>query len=326
MRVSALVGIYGLGIALAVAAGCDGDEAESTTEIDSTPPRVVSMSPADGAAGIPTTSTVSATFSEPVDPSSVTTTSFSVVGVVGTVGVSDATATFTPDASLAPGTEYTATLTGAVTDLAGNSLPSSETWSFTTNATPAADAGADIDVGTGEEVSLRGSASDSDQDQTLTFTWTQVSGPDVGELSGQDPSFTAPDRVSTIEIDLTVSDGVDTSPADRVVVRVLEDPGNALWVSDAGGDDGDPGTRAEPLATIQAAVDAADAAGTGADVYVAAGTYPESVALADGVSVYGGFSQAWLRDIEVQETIVDGGSTAITGSGAGGLTLDGLTI
>lgn len=195
-----------------------------------------------------------------------------------------------------------------------------------TNVTPAADAGTDIEASIGESVTLNGAVTDPDPMQTLTFTWTQVSGPAVGNLSGQNPTFTAPSEVSTIEFDLTVGDGLDTSPPDRIVIWVLEDKTAALWVNGATGDDANSGTRAAPFATIQAAIDAADAAGAGADIYVAAGTYAESVTLRDQVSLYGGFSDVWLREIQSNETIIDGGPTAVTGSSAGALTLDGLTM
>jgi hypothetical protein len=57
--------------------------------------------------------------------------------VTGTVNVSGATATFTPTASLAGSTQYTATITTAAKDAAGNALATNFTWSFTTTqATP----------------------------------------------------------------------------------------------------------------------------------------------------------------------------------------------
>ena len=58
--------------------------------------------------------------------------------VTGTVNVSGNTATFTPTTSLAANTVFTATITTAVTDTAGNALAANYSWNFTTAlATPA---------------------------------------------------------------------------------------------------------------------------------------------------------------------------------------------
>ena len=81
------------------------------------------------------------------------------------------------------------------------------------------------------------------------------------------------------------------------------------------------------MATIQAAIDRANAAGQGADIYVAGGTYVESLTLRTRVSVYGGFSPTtWLRDSPANVTVVNSPSTAVIANGASSLTLDGLTI
>jgi len=63
-----------------------------------------------------------------------------VDNVAGTVSVSadNTTATFTSSAPFADNTIYTATLTTAVTDLAGNPLASDYTWSFTAVVPPPA--------------------------------------------------------------------------------------------------------------------------------------------------------------------------------------------
>src|SRR3989454_590850 len=192
-------------------------------------------------------------------------------------------------------------------------------------APPVGSAGADQDVNRGELVTLHGSAT-APGSAALTYTWTQVSGPSVGALSGATPSFTAPNDVVTLAFDLVASDGLDQSPPDRVVVRVLEDKAHALWVA-PGGDDANLGTLAAPKQTIQAAIDAANAGGLGADVYAAAGTYSGSLTLRPNVSVYGGYSPTtFLRDVAGNATVISGGTTAVTGTSTNALTLDGLTI
>ena len=108
---------------------------------DTTAPDVSSVFPSDTATGVLLNTTISATFSEAMDPTSLTTTSFTVSGgggvVAGTVSTSGSATTFTPTSNLAGSTTYTVTITTAVTDLAGNPLATPYSWSFTTeNASP----------------------------------------------------------------------------------------------------------------------------------------------------------------------------------------------
>lgn len=110
-----------------------------TLKIDSIAPRVVSVTPVSGATGVATGTSISATFSEAVSASTISSSSFSVSGVSGTVSYNPSTwvATFTPSAPLAAGTTYTVTISTAVQDLSGNSLAGAKVWTFTTaGATP----------------------------------------------------------------------------------------------------------------------------------------------------------------------------------------------
>lgn len=100
----------------------------------SSTPTVSSTTPVDGATGVTTNHTVTATFSNVMDPTTITTTTFSVAGVTGTIAM-DATnkiATFTPIALLTTNTKFTATISTGVKDSSGNALQSASTWSFTT--------------------------------------------------------------------------------------------------------------------------------------------------------------------------------------------------
>ena len=113
--------------------------------LDTTAPTVLSTIPVDLATGVAINSVVSATFSEAVDPLTVSTASFALRetasgnNVSGTVGyaVGSRTATFTPLANLSSGLNYSATIkggAGGVKDLAGNPLALDKVWSFTTGA------------------------------------------------------------------------------------------------------------------------------------------------------------------------------------------------
>jgi len=110
-----------------------GDPSDFPAAVDNTAPTVTSTSPDNNATGVAVTATISATFDEPIDPASVDGfVTDGVDNVAGTLSVVGSTATFTPDAPLADNTVYTATLTTAVMDLAGNPLAEDYIWSFTT--------------------------------------------------------------------------------------------------------------------------------------------------------------------------------------------------
>ena len=101
---------------------------------DTTAPTVSSTSPASGATGIAINTSITATFSETIDTSTITTATFTVGGATGTVTYSGTTATFTPSSNLSYSTTYTATLTTGVKDSAGNAMAANYTWSFTTGS------------------------------------------------------------------------------------------------------------------------------------------------------------------------------------------------
>jgi hypothetical protein len=111
-----------------------------------TPPTVIATVPVNGAVAVPINQALSATFSEAMTPATIDATTFTLkattsgTAVTGTVTyiAAGSTATFTPTASLAPTTEYTATITTGAEDLAGTGLASNYVWTFTTAALPIA--------------------------------------------------------------------------------------------------------------------------------------------------------------------------------------------
>lgn len=108
--------------------GLVGDPCETT------PPTVASTSPANNATEVATNSAVTATFDEALKASTITTETFKVSGVTGTVAYDSATntATFTPSSVLGNNETYTATVTTGVKDRALNNMAADYTWSFTT--------------------------------------------------------------------------------------------------------------------------------------------------------------------------------------------------
>jgi hypothetical protein len=113
--------------------------ASFTTE-DVTPPVVLSTSPSNGAVDVLVNSNITVTFSEAMNAATitgstitlkVTATSAPVAGAV-TYNATTNVATFTPTAALPGSTGYTVTVTTGVKDVAGNSMGSAFTSSFTT--------------------------------------------------------------------------------------------------------------------------------------------------------------------------------------------------
>jgi hypothetical protein len=109
---------------------------------NTTPPTLVSTVPLSGATGVPLNQAISGTFSEAMNPLTISTSTFTVTGpgstpVLGTVSYDAISfiATFTPTNVLLPSTQYTATISAA-TNLKGIPLATTggvpNPWIFTT--------------------------------------------------------------------------------------------------------------------------------------------------------------------------------------------------
>jgi len=118
--------------------------AATVVTFDLTPPRIIAISPVQGATGVSQNGTVAATFSEAMDPTTINTTTFSLkvttsgANIPGTVTYNPTTkvAEFVPSSALPPATNITATVTAGAKDVSGNALQltagSPGIWSFTT--------------------------------------------------------------------------------------------------------------------------------------------------------------------------------------------------
>jgi YVTN family beta-propeller protein len=116
---------------------------------DVTPPTVTAFTPANGATGVPASSAVTVTFSEPMDAATISSATIELRNaanalVTAAVAYNAATrvATLTPVAALAASSTYTVTVRGGataprVTDVFGNAMAANVTWSFTTAAASA---------------------------------------------------------------------------------------------------------------------------------------------------------------------------------------------
>jgi ketosteroid isomerase-like protein len=117
------------------------------------PPTVVAVTPLNGAVGVGMDTTLTATFSVPMDPTTITAATFTLAGpgatpVAGAVTYAGSTATFTPGAPLATSTLYTATITTGAKDTTEAPLAANYVWTFTTAPPPAVTATAPANLAT----------------------------------------------------------------------------------------------------------------------------------------------------------------------------------
>jgi methionine-rich copper-binding protein CopC len=155
-------------------------------------PTVTAETPANGATGVSTVTTVTATFNEAVVSSSIVFTLTPAGGsaVATTLSYNSTTnvATWTPTATLKANTVYTASITAA-TDANNNSLAAPVTWSFTTAATNTWTQNVSSGFGSGTNsgttvatggVQLANEFSDAFPGTTLNSAWTVTSWASAG--------------------------------------------------------------------------------------------------------------------------------------------------
>ena len=129
-------------LVLIFAAGCgDPDKNVAAPTDPVAPPIVTSVTPPAGSTLIcPNTAVVTATFSKAMNPSTLSTSTFTLSSGAGSVSgqvsyvVATRIATFTPTAALAASTTFTATITTGAADTFGNPLAANFVWTFTTSA------------------------------------------------------------------------------------------------------------------------------------------------------------------------------------------------
>jgi hypothetical protein len=121
----------------------------TATAADLTAPTVTQTSPLNAATGVSLNSAINATFSKAIDPVTIDIASFTLqltTGpgpiLAGVVSYDAATkiATLTPSSNLLANTNYTATVTTSVKDLAANALAVNKVWTFATGTGLAAGA------------------------------------------------------------------------------------------------------------------------------------------------------------------------------------------
>jgi len=110
----------------------------ATVTVDTTPPTITLKLPTPASTGVALNAGINITFSEPMNHSTITTSTFTVktggTAVGGSFSFNSGNiVTFTPSANMAASTQYTVAVTSAITDVAGNALTGTS-WNFRTAA------------------------------------------------------------------------------------------------------------------------------------------------------------------------------------------------
>jgi hypothetical protein len=174
------------------------------TSTDTTAPTVIATINANGATGVARNTKVGATFSETMDPTTITDATFTfkqgTTVVAGAISYSGVNLVFTPASLLAANTTYTCTITTGAKDLAGNALAADYVWSWTTGAvsdTTAPTVITTIPADLAENVSVS---------TNLAASFSKAMDP----LTINTLTFTLMNGATTVEGDVTYVDGIAT--------------------------------------------------------------------------------------------------------------------
>lgn len=142
---------------------------------DTQKPTVSSNDPLNNATAVAINKVAKFTFSEAMDPLTVTATTFTMkqgtTAVTGAVTYTGIVASFTPAANLEYSKVYTGTVTTGAKDLAGNALAANSTFSFTTVAAP------DLLAPTVLSKSPLNNATGVSLNQSVTLTFSEAMAP-----------------------------------------------------------------------------------------------------------------------------------------------------
>jgi Ice-binding-like/Bacterial Ig-like domain len=126
--------IFMLLLLIVFIAGCEKEDDPDVR------PTITLNDPLNNATNVSVSQPIVVTFSEAMDPTTITALTFSLkqetTAVAGTVTYTGMQATFTPTVNLAANKVFTGTVTTGARDMGGNQMLSNHTFSFTTGAAP----------------------------------------------------------------------------------------------------------------------------------------------------------------------------------------------
>jgi hypothetical protein len=129
--------------------GCkDDDTDDNPTPTEDAAPTIISTLPQDNDDDVARNSNIKITFSEAMDPATITNATFTVSqgsnGLDGNIVYSGVEATFTPAIAFGAESEFTATITTSAKSAKGINLEEDHVWSFTTSGSNAVINGVDL--------------------------------------------------------------------------------------------------------------------------------------------------------------------------------------
>jgi len=238
---------------------------EILADMDLTP-TVTAVTPTNGANGVLTTTAVTVTFSEPMDPATISPSSIQLKTAAGaavsatvTYDSANRRATLTPTAALALGATYTVVVHGdsgsnAVKDTSGKPMAADFTSTFTTTdgSPPTANAGLDKNGNEGSSISFTGASTGGTAPFTYSWDWGDGTATTTGTLT---PTHTYADN-GAYTVTLTVTDATNRTATDTAAVTVANvaptgtlgnnspvAPGEPVTVSFTGQDDASSADR-----------------------------------------------------------------------------------
>ncbi len=203
---------------------------------DTTAPRVVATINGNGAVGVAINTKVGATFSEAMNPTTITARTFifkqGATVVAGSLSYAGLHAVFTPTELLSANTSYNATVTTGAKDLAGNALVGDYVWSWTTGTTVDTAAPtvilvnpADLARNVAINSSINATFSKAMDPLTITSASFKVNGA-TGVIS-----FNAASRIATFTPTVNLASGTTYTATVNTTAKDLS--GNALAVDKA---------------------------------------------------------------------------------------------
>ncbi len=158
-----------------------------TRNRETTPPTVTSTNPVNLATNVAVNRSISVTFSEAMDNTSITPATFTLRDnagglVAGTITIANRTATFQPAGFVAAFTLHTATVSTGVRDAGGNPLTAAHSWAFTTGSF-------DLTPPSVASVSPAAASTCSAIDQNIVAVFSEPVAPATVSNLGVSPSF-----------------------------------------------------------------------------------------------------------------------------------------
>ncbi len=281
----------------------DGDSTDGGRSNDgASAPTVVSSSPLDGALDVPLDRLVSATFSEPMDPATLTAITFTLTSagaaVPGTVSYADSTAVFSPDVDLESDGGFTATITTGANSDSGVALAAEYVWTFTGDAVTGG--GPPVDLGTAGNYVILAKASISGTTATVT-----------GDI-GVSPAAATLITGFSLSLDPSTTFSTSTQVTGRVYAADYTEPTQAR-LTQAVLDMESAGTAAAAREPDPAFIELSDGDIGGMSLLPGVYRWSSGVVIPTSVILHGSATAVWIFQIAQDLTMSTGTSIVLSG-------------